>query len=454
MSSPARALFLIILGLAACGGGSAKTPDASVPDASVCPSSQTDCNGTCATLSADPINCGACGNACAAGDVCSNGTCQLSCQAGLSACNGTCTNLMTDNANCGGCGSACAVGDVCSNGACQLSCQASLTDCNGTCANLMSDNANCGACGSACDPGSVCSNGTCQLSCQASLTDCNDTCSNLLSDDANCGACGSACDPGNVCSSGTCQLSCQAGLNDCSGTCANLMSDNANCGACGTVCGPAQTCSMGACVSSCEAPLSVCNGVCADLDEDPANCGTCGNACGAGQTCTNGTCQDGGGTTYLPNGPQQNVPVASLTGWSLCYSDTYDQNMQAQVSTIQASCTGSRILMACRQHNSTTITLLAQGLRTDVFTDTGAANNSGHSDGKVLWYFDPNYSWGFATPGDTLSLGQCDTGNDGPAAGTDRLCWHTINASGGYRCGTTINLNTDATWDRLIYQAN
>jgi hypothetical protein len=144
------------------------------------------------------------------------------------------------------------------------------------------------------------------------------------------------------------------------------------------------------------------------------------------------------------------VPVTSLTGWSLCYADTYDQNLNAQLSTIQANCTGTRIMLACRPHNSTTISLLAQGLRTDVFMDTGATNNQGHSDGQVRWYFDPSYSWGFASPDEMLNLFECDE-NPGP----DRLCWHTLSDGvGGYRCGDTTELNSDATWDRLIYQAN
>jgi hypothetical protein len=42
-----------------------------------CSPSQTNCNGVCVDLTSDEANCGACGRACAAGDVCNNG---LACQ--------------------------------------------------------------------------------------------------------------------------------------------------------------------------------------------------------------------------------------------------------------------------------------------------------------------------------------------------------------------------------------
>jgi len=141
--------------------------------------------------------------------------------------------------------------------------------------------------------------------------------------------------------------------------------------------------------------------------------------------------------------------VTSLTGWSLCYSDTYNVNMQGTIATIQSQCTGSKILMACRPNNASTLTLLAWGARTDVFFDTGAGQNQGHVAGPVVWYYDPNWSWGFASAGDTLMLNECDTNS-----GADRLCWHLYMGVGGYRCGATTDLNSSPAWDRLIYQAN
>ncbi|MBI5067895.1 MAG: hypothetical protein HZB56_06620 [Deltaproteobacteria bacterium] len=50
----------------------------------VCATGQAECGGRCVSLALDSANCGACGNACGAGTVCSAGTC--------SACAATCTS--------------------------------------------------------------------------------------------------------------------------------------------------------------------------------------------------------------------------------------------------------------------------------------------------------------------------------------------------------------------------
>lgn len=85
----------------------------------------------------------------------------LSCQAGLTNCSGVCTNLDTDENNCGGCGQACGAGELCVGGACSLSCQAGLTSCGGVCRDLNTDPNNCGACGAACGAEQSCSAGLC-----------------------------------------------------------------------------------------------------------------------------------------------------------------------------------------------------------------------------------------------------------------------------------------------------
>ena len=80
-----------------------------------------------------------------------------------------CANLQTENANCGECGHPCAAGAVCNNGHCDLTCVTDETLCGadadaGTtpyCANLLTDNANCGCCGNACGPSQACRDGRC-----------------------------------------------------------------------------------------------------------------------------------------------------------------------------------------------------------------------------------------------------------------------------------------------------
>ena len=53
-------------------------------DGGVCPTGQTRCNGECVDLDTDPDNCGACGNACGAGEPCADGICH--CQYGPGTC--------------------------------------------------------------------------------------------------------------------------------------------------------------------------------------------------------------------------------------------------------------------------------------------------------------------------------------------------------------------------------
>lgn len=131
----------------------------------------------CVDTKVDPANCDGCGKACAAGEVCSGGTCGLSCTGGTMICGGSCVDPKNDPANCSGCGKACGSDNasaLCSGGSCGLVCHTGFDDCNGMnadgCeANLGSDTGNCGKCGNACSTASACSGGSCvaPLSCAA-----------------------------------------------------------------------------------------------------------------------------------------------------------------------------------------------------------------------------------------------------------------------------------------------
>lgn len=61
-----RRSVLAALALAALAG---------CPQEIVCPAGQLACGGSCAAVQDDPAHCGACGNACAAGEACSAGAC-------------------------------------------------------------------------------------------------------------------------------------------------------------------------------------------------------------------------------------------------------------------------------------------------------------------------------------------------------------------------------------------
>ncbi|MEZ4394107.1 MAG: hypothetical protein R3A48_23795 [Polyangiales bacterium] len=60
---------------------------------------------------------------------------------------GRCRDTQSDRAHCGACGNACAAGQVCSGGRCVVSCPAGQTDCAGSCRDTQTDRSHCGACG-------------------------------------------------------------------------------------------------------------------------------------------------------------------------------------------------------------------------------------------------------------------------------------------------------------------
>ena len=154
-------------------------------------------------------------------------------QAGLTECGGMRQRRRPTTRNCGTCGKSCLAGEVCSAGTCQLSCQAGLTNCGGTCVNLETDNENCGACGTGA-PRASCSAGRARSRARRASR-LRRHLRQRADRQPNCGACGTLSGrPGLP--AGTCATTCQAGLTNCSGTCVNEQTDNANCRTCGNVC--------------------------------------------------------------------------------------------------------------------------------------------------------------------------------------------------------------------------
>jgi len=124
------------------------------------------------TFASDP-NLRSCYGQCANGFQCVDGTCALSCQAGLTNCSGKCVDITTDPNNCGRCGTAVASGYQCQSGVSVVSCQAGLTNCSGKCVDITTDPNNCGRCGTAIASGYQCQSGVSVVSCQAGLTNCS-----------------------------------------------------------------------------------------------------------------------------------------------------------------------------------------------------------------------------------------------------------------------------------------
>ena len=122
---------------------------------SPCPTTQLDCDGTCADLAVDARNCGACGSACDSGEACVDGACVISCPGTQIACGGACVDPLTDRAYCGASGdcagvhlgTACEAGEACVDGACAISCPGTQIVCGGACVDPLTDRAYCGASG-------------------------------------------------------------------------------------------------------------------------------------------------------------------------------------------------------------------------------------------------------------------------------------------------------------------
>jgi hypothetical protein len=131
------------------------------------------------------------------------------CTAGKTLCTDNCVDTQLDRENCGGCGKACAASEVCSQGSCGLACGGGTTKCGSNCADTTTDEKNCGACGTVCAAGQRCQGGAdagaSKCTCPAGLTATATGCVDLAVDDANCGVVGTACTAGKECVAGTCK---------------------------------------------------------------------------------------------------------------------------------------------------------------------------------------------------------------------------------------------------------
>jgi hypothetical protein len=280
------------------------------------------CGNTCVDVSSDRANCGACGSACGAGEVCVDGACGVGCPASQVLCGGACIDTTTDRRHCGACDAACADGEICVGGSCEISCPAGQTVCDGACASTDSDPAHCGGCGLACAAGEVCSEGACVAECGAGLMECSAACVDTMNSPDHCGACDATCattaaDASGLCIGGSCRAVCDALYADCNADLASattdgcetpLATDPINCGACNRRCSLVNArpgCDMGECVvATCAPGFGNCdanegNGCEARLYDDDANCGACGNVCAGTESCIAGACATVAGDNCL-----------------------------------------------------------------------------------------------------------------------------------------------------------
>lgn len=284
-----------LLGLfffSACGDdGTPPVVDSGVTVDAGCTAPEMLCSGACIDVSASHDNCGSCGTACAAGEVCSAGACEVSCPGGQEECSGACRDVQVDPSNCGACDAACAAGELCSAGMCQTSCGAGTTECSGVCRDLTTDRLHCGACDATCASGEICAGGMCVVSCPDGLVDCGGSCVDPDIDPAFCGA-----------------------SLDCAGANAGV-----DCTAAGELC-VAGTCEMAACSEG----ETVCGAACVDTTNDGTNCGACGVTCAVGAFCVGAVCSEpdcSGGATRLSTNPLGNMVLCDDPADGTCEED-------------------------------------------------------------------------------------------------------------------------------------
>ncbi len=144
--------------------------------APTCTTGTIPCGSVCVETERDNLNCGACGNICGVGTVCSSGACAVSCQGSQVACGGACVDPQTSPTFCGAtgtctgtqAGSSCASGQTCQGGACACL-TAGQVACGGACIDPRTSATHCGAsgdctgtaAGTTCASGQTCQSGTC-----------------------------------------------------------------------------------------------------------------------------------------------------------------------------------------------------------------------------------------------------------------------------------------------------
>lgn len=359
-------------------------------------------------LANDSQNCGACGVACASGNVCHQGQCvtqSIVCASGFANCNanaadGCEVDVTTDPLNCGNCGVTCASGTTCMNGKCPPT--TGQVACNGVLVDPTSDVHNCGDCGVVCSAANgqaLCANGVCGLqSCNKYYADCDANSANgcetkLLTDAMHCSSCSVACGANLACVEGVCSTTgnvCDSGRADCDGNTANgcesdLLTSATNCGACGMTCGSDKTCVAGVCSSGsdiCYGTFANCDGLATNgcetnLSSSTNNCGACGKACATGAACVSGTCT--------------NATGPCTANRSNCDNDT-SNGCEVDLSTDHANCgaCGS----ACASDKSC---IQGQCAYASITCDTGYANcNASLTDGCEV-----------NTATDSLNCGTC-----------------------------------------------
>jgi hypothetical protein len=158
---------------------------------------------------------------------------------------------------------------------------------------------------------------------------------------------------------------------------------------------------------------------------------------------------------YWGIGPQLNLSLSMLNGWSLCYNNTYNVPLNGfQLITILNQCNKSKLLLGCGPLITPNIySVAAMDYRINVLYNCSNNYSCSHISNGLQWYFSDNSSWGFAGQSDNILRNPCDTTTTSPYT---RLCWHTVPGWDGYRCSSILfNTSIDPTlWQRAVWHAD
>jgi hypothetical protein len=112
-------------------------------------------------------------------------------------------SILSDAKNCGDCGVACDAGDICERGVCTLDCPGEQLACSDMCVDITRSAQHCGRCDNACGGTQACQRGRCRCT-DMMLTACGTECVDTDSNPMFCGDCRTACMPGQTCEAGMC----------------------------------------------------------------------------------------------------------------------------------------------------------------------------------------------------------------------------------------------------------
>lgn len=150
---------------------------------------------------------------------------------------------------------------------------------------------------------------------------------------------------------------------------------------------------------------------------------------------------------YMPVGPQGGVNLSTVLngGWTLCYSGLMKTAIGDEAELVLQNCQGGYLMMAGREKGASQLLALAATSYDDAILRTGRDSDTHVSNGAQWWY-EPDWSWGFAGLQDLVVNFECNT-----RASALGMCLHTMVDVGGYRINNLLGLNDSSDYEKLFF---